>query len=477
MLSLLRLVALALLLLSLAADAELIGRESAEKFASDPSASLRRHEARKQANAKERRHGVSFGSPIPCPFLKTIVPVLESAKWQPTAEKFVAALKTMDAEGFSHEFFSDSDQNGVASLTVYPVGNSSATAARLVGQDAIGEYFAKEFRSMQEIRLTGFYPDVQRGMALMTLEAFHRCPRTGELYSVDWGLERVRTREFSLWKRLGHRSGTTQVEGVAVPHSLASNVSIALGQAVSSLNCTAFVELLEDDVEIQLADAFFHKRDDAMFEMAHYATTIAGMDKAMRYCKSWVAHQAKIAPLEFLDVAKTFQGGASSAVMIGSLAIRVIYSPKVVDWVGAVRVTASSAGKISFMKVYPLEATHMLDRWSWKYGHGRQPVNMLATFFGFLLFFVAIVGVCCFCCYRCCCAKSRVAARDIEVPLQAAPYQATPFHLAPHHQAVTAGPLSATPLQALSLPSAPTGGPLQAVPLQAVASHGSASLA
>lgn len=426
----------------------------------DPYKSLDWERQKRERHVEEERKGHSGGAVV-CPWLKALVP--KSEKWTMKFEEFVTMLHAKDSEKISERFATD------AELSFYNASAHDSTAVgqwvQVKGREAVKEHFASELKNVEQIRGVGLYPDFGRKGGMMELEVFARCPKAGMLFKSTWviqvsatpeqpaadkfqGMEAVaktfesianghhcdhQLSKAKIWKSPYHKSG-----GFDAPprtSGLATNVSAILGQMAASQDCSTFVDMLDDNVEVKLADAFYHKSSEDMLHMTKDVTTFNSKMEFAKSCTEGMEWHKNILPLEFLEVQQAIEAGPS-VVLLGHMTQRSKFSPKVMDWAGAVQVTFSSAGKITNMQLYPTEVLHLTDKWSWKYGHGAtfsrvQRLTMktiqIAHAHPYVVGGTAILGLlltlfavfkCLSCCCRGKCGKQRVCARELQTPLQ-----------------------------------------------------------
>jgi hypothetical protein len=399
---------------------------------------------KREHHVEEQRKSSWGGNPVVCPFLQKLVPKAE--RWTTKFEEFVTMMQAKDSGKISEWFDAD------ASLDFYnsSTHDSNAVAQWVTarGQQSIKDHFESELKSVEQVRGIGLYPDFGRKGGIMEMEVFARCPHSGMLFSSTWVIQAFVTpkqpgeqhhqhphalSKAQIWKGPYHQSGSVAVPPKAM--GLASNVSGLMGQLVASKDCSKFAEAADENVVVEIADAFYHKDPDDMMHMLKDVTTVKGKEEFTTFCNEYIEHQAKVVPVQFLDVQQTIETG-HSVVLKGHIAMRSIFSPKMMNWPGAAKITFSNTGKILSMQLYPTEVLHMTEKWTWKYGHGAtfngmQKLTMKTIgvahahpyIFGataivalMLALFAIFKCVSCCCCGKC--GKRRVCARELVTPLQ-----------------------------------------------------------
>lgn len=412
----------------------------------DPYKQLDWERHKREHHVEEQRKGSWGGNPVICPFLQKLVPKAE--KWGMAFEEFVAMLQAKDSVKISEWFAAD------ATLEFYNSsihdGNAVGQWVTASGQQLIKEHFESELKNLEQVRGISLYPDFGRKGGMMEIEVFARCPHSGMLFSSIWVIQafvapkqpgdhqhpRRSLSKVQIWKSPYHQSGSA----VAPPRplGLASNVSELMGQVIANKDCSKFAEMVDENVVVELADAFYHKDPEDMMHMLKDVTSLKGKDKFTTFCNEYIEHQAKVVPVQFLEVHQTIEAG-QSVVLKGHIAMRSVFSPKMMDWAGAAKVTFSNTGKIVNMHLYPTEVLHMTEKWSWKYGRGATFNGMQKlTMKGIQLFhshpyasgataivalLLVLIAICrplvliLSCCFGKC-GKRRVCARELERPLQ-----------------------------------------------------------
>eukprot|EP00746_Dinoflagellata_sp_MGD_P086528 gnl/MRDRNA2_/MRDRNA2_34253_c0_seq1.p1 gnl/MRDRNA2_/MRDRNA2_34253_c0~~gnl/MRDRNA2_/MRDRNA2_34253_c0_seq1.p1 ORF type:complete len:457 (+),score=98.89 gnl/MRDRNA2_/MRDRNA2_34253_c0_seq1:105-1475(+) len=432
---------------------------------SDPYKLLDWERHKREHHVEEQRKGSWGGNPVICPFLQKLVPKAE--KWGMAFEEFVAMLQAKDSGKISEWFAAD------ATLAVYNSsihdGNAVGQWVTASGQNSIKEYFESELKNLEQVRGIGLYPDFGRKGGMMEIEVFARCPHSGMLFSSIWVIQAFvtpkqpkeqhndhdddhdhyfhhpRLSKAQIWKSTYHQSGSA----VAPPRplGLASNVSEWMGQVIAKKDCSKFVEMVDENAVIEIADAFYHKDPEDMMHMLKDVTSLKGKDQFTRFCNEYIEHQAKVVPVQFLDMQQTIEAG-QSVVLKGHIAMRSVFSPKMMDWAGAAKVSFSNTGKIVNMQLYPTEVLRMTEKWSWKYGQGATFNGMQKLTMKTIQLFHAhpyasgatavvaalliLIAICrpLVLILSCCigkCGKRRVCARELERPLQTV--QAQPVEL------------------------------------------------
>lgn len=419
------------------------------------------HKMQQRMNAAARRDGPD-NKPIVCPFLAKIVPKAQG--WENRAEDFARMLDAKDAAGAANVFAED------ASLTMHfsgPHGPGrhdpephTAALSRMMkdfkapekkeikGQASIKEHLDQWLTKTTDVRMKNMYSDFARETALVHFETFMRCPHTGQLHSKESVMEvtsivdgKVAAASIyvSGWHSKQSATHLAEQEG-----SNAKMVSEVLGTVLGNRDCSGLINALGDEAELLIADKYYHKNVESAdpYDLTDEVTSLQGKEKIAAFCKSHVEEHQKFAPLEFLEVDRAFEGqDDGSTLLLGSIAMKVVFSPKITDWAGAAKVkVCPKSGKIVHIALYPNEITKMVEKWAWKYGEedgkpcaitkmqritkraislGHQhPYALGSAVLGMLL---ALLVPCLLCCCKACgcrLPKRKVAVRELEAPLR-----------------------------------------------------------